>query len=323
MEAFVRPVGHLYKTQWKMPLLCALSLHLFILGASLVAPDIFQSRPKFAKIQMVNLVNLSLPAPPSTPKSAPPPQKKAQPQPKPAPAKKVVPKKKVAPKPVPPKKVVTPAKTVEPVAPDAPPKTISLNPKRKKIKKKIVQPQKKSTANRERAKRKAREIAQRLKQEALLEKEAQLAAERARLAQQALEEEKALLQKADELPDIPPVRQPSVTNTLAQRRGASSQNKSSAIEQQYTSTVGAIIESHWALPPDLENQSTLQAVAVIRVNRNGRIIDMFFEKKSANTMYNQFVVNTINASNPLPPIPAALDEQEIEFHMTFSPEGVR
>ncbi len=320
MEAFVRPAGHLYKTQWKMPLLCALSLHFFILGASLIAPDIFQSKPKIAKIQMVNLVNLSLPTPTSAPETAFPPQKKVQPQPKPAPAKKMEAKKKVAPKPVLPKKVETPAKTVES---DIPSKAISLNPERKKIKKKIVQPRKRSTANRERAKRKAQEIAQRLRQEALLEKEAQLAAERARLAQQALEEEKALLQKADNIPDIRPIKQPPITNSLAQRGGVSSQNHSNVIEQQYYSTVGAIIESHWALPPDLENQSTLQAIVVIRVNRNGRIIDMFFEKKSVNSMYNQFVVNTINASNPLPPVPAALDKQEVEFRMTFYPESIR
>ncbi len=331
MEASIRPAGHLYKTQWKMPLLCALSLHLFVFGGSIYAPEIFKTKPKFAKIQMVSLVNLAPPAPSKTSSSAPSRQKPAtpppakQPQPKPPPAKKEVTAKPVAP-------VKKAAKKIEkPVVDDAPTKTISVNPKKKKIKKIAPAKEKPKTkpkpdlkklrAEKERAQRKAQEIAQRLKKEALLEKEAQLAAERAKLAQQALEKERALL---EDFPDIPPARRLGQTGSPVkdqeQERGSSS--RSNVIADQYYSTVAAIIGSRWALPPDLEKQAQLRATAVIKVDRNGRIVGMFFEEKSTNTMFNQFVVNTINASNPLPPIPAALNKQEIEFGMKFSREGV-
>ncbi len=329
MEGFVRPVKRLSRAQWKLPLVCALLLHLVILFGSFYGSDIFKKKPKFARVQTVNLVNLAVPAASTKPPS--PVKKQAQaakPQPSPTTkteAKKTAPivKKKTVKK-----KMVAAETTVKSTPVDnAPPKKISLNPKRKKIKKKVAPSpkpvvKKQSKTDREEARKRAQELARRIRQEALLEKQAQLAEAQARLAEQALREERALLEKAQKtstLDSFP--SQPQKTDTTTQRGGAAG-GRSNIIADRYYATVKGIIQSHWALPPNLEKKRGLQAVVVIKINQNGQILDMFFEQKSPNTMFNQFVTNSINASTPLPPIPAALGVTEIEFGTTFSQEGV-
>ncbi|PIE88848.1 MAG: hypothetical protein CR997_14225, partial [Acidobacteria bacterium] len=168
----------------------------------------------------------------------------------------------------------------------------------------------------------ARKLKQEARREAQLENQALLAEIRAKLAEQALEEERDLFKKTSEIDDIPPAPEPPSQPDSTQSKPSSSLGSSGIIGHQYYTTVGAIIQSHWALPPNLENGADLQATLVIKINQNGKIIDMFFEKKSPNAMFNQFVTNSVNASDPLPPIPPALGLKEIEFEMFFSKEGV-
>ncbi len=320
MEAFGQPAGHLYTPQWKVPLFCAIFLHVIIFAGVFYAPEIFRTKPKFAKIQTVSLVNLAQPAASAKPAAS------GQRQPPARPPKKTATKK------TPVKTESVAGKTVAaPVADNAPPKAISVNPQKRKIKKQIAEPQKtvdrrQEQLKKERAQRRARELAQKLKEEARreaqLEKQALLAEIRAKLAEQALEEERDLFTKTSEIDDIPPAPEPPSQPDSPQGAQSSSSGSSGIIGHQYYTTVGAIIQSHWVLPPNLENEADLQATLVIKINQSGRIIDMFFEKKSPNAMFNQFVTNSVNASNPLPPIPPALGLKEIEFEMFFSKEGV-
>ncbi len=318
MEAFGHPAGHLHKTQWKIPLFCALILHLLIFVGGFYAPEFFKAKPKFAKIHTVNLVNLAQPAAPAKPASA---SKKRSAKPAP-PQKKAVTKRTAT------AKKTNGRKTVATTTTDnAPPKAISVNPKKRKIKKQLAEPKKtvdrkEEQIKKERARRKARELAQKLRREAQLEKQALLAEIKAKLAQQALEEERDLFERTNEIADIPPVPTPQQQSAPAKSAQSSATGGSGIIGHQYYTTIGAIIQSHWVLPPNLENEADLQATLVIKINQSGRIIDMFFEKKSPNTMFNQFVTNSVNASNPLPPIPPALGMKEIEFEMFFSREGV-
>ncbi len=324
MEAFGHSAGHLYKTQWKTPLFCALFLHVIIFAGVFYAPEIFRTKPKFAKIQTVSLVNLAQPAASTKPaaiRKKQPPAKPTRPQKK-APQKRTATAKKT---PVKTKSVAQKTVAASP-ADNTPPKAISVNPKKRKIKKQVVEPKKidrkQERLKKERAQRKARELAQKLKQEAQLEKQALLAEIRAKLAQQALEEERNLFKKTSEIPDIPPAPEPPQQSAPTQSGQSPSADSSGIIGHQYYTTVGAIIQSHWVLPPNLENEADLQATLVIKINQSGQIIDMFFEKKSPNAMFNQFVTNSVNASNPLPPVPPALGLKEIEFEMFFSKEGV-
>lgn len=325
MEVFTRPTDRYHKMQWKLPLFFVIFLHLLILLVSFYAPDLFKAKTKFAQIQTVRIVSMPAPQPaaPETTKPASPPKPELQKvEKKTAPIKNTVP---LAESPL--QKAAAP----EPASP----KTISLNPKKTKVKKKIVEPekpipnvQKKQNVERDRAREEMQKLAaelrreaQREKQQAELDKQARLAAEKARLAKEALEEERTLLR------NTPPTTAPVSSQTGGMGESTQVTNQpvgsvSNIIQQQYWATLVGTIQGNWAIPPTLENRSDLQATVVVTLTQNGRIIDSFFEKSSGNKIFDQFVQRSIDASNPLPPIPPAMGMQRIELGLNFSPKGV-
>ncbi len=307
MVVFSQPEDHFRKVYWKKPFFFAIALHLLVFCLSIYTPDFFRAKPNFAEVHTVNLVNFQAPPPPQETKAEQPPPVAESP--------KVPPSKKQAP--------IAAQQQPEPVIPDsAPPKEISLNPKKRKIKKNITKPKDLAARNnREKVRQKAKQLARQLQQEALLEQQARLAAEKARLAQQALEEERKLLRDSTKLLPVPGPLTPR--NQSGPTTGQLTANSSSIIESQYFATVVGIIQSHWAIPPNLGKRNDLQAIVIVIVNRDGRIVDMYMEKKSGNKIFDQFVEKSIDASNPLPPIPPAMNRQKIEFGLNFSPRGVQ
>ena len=89
--------------------------------------------------------------------------------------------------------------------------------------------------------------------------------------------------------------------------------------KQYLATVYQTIHDHWVLP-DLQNwDNSLEAVLVINIRKDGVITDSFFERKSANIYFNQFVLKAVKDSSPLPPFPAQLTENNFEIGLRFKP----
>lgn len=112
---------------WKLPFNLAVGIHVLVLLASLYLPGIFKSKPKFADIYTVSLVNIAepvAPAPPTKAQEPSPPKAVTKPPPVAAAPPKI---KKAEPVEEAPK-VVEQAETVEP----APPKAISLKPLKQK-----------------------------------------------------------------------------------------------------------------------------------------------------------------------------------------------
>ena len=338
---YPRPVDHFRKIEWKFPFICAISLHLLIVIGSVYAPEIFKAKPKFAEVYTVSLVNISTnpgasaEAPKSEVKPSPPAkiekevEKVKQPEKVPPPeikAEELKPEvKKVAPIA---DKIMKPTPEVE----KTPEKVISLAPRKQKVKKnvepepdpRVVEQQKRQEEARKRAqeKKEAEELARKQREKEFLEKQAQLAREKARLAQEALDEERALL------------RSSAATSSLANRQTNSPQRDnlpqgdggggtSSVIESQYYAAIKSKLLSYWALPVNLQNRPDLEATVVVTINNQGTIIDMFFEKRSGERVFDQFVEKTINAANPFPPMPAAMRKQQFEMGLKFSPKGIR
>lgn len=91
------------------------------------------------------------------------------------------------------------------------------------------------------------------------------------------------------------------------------------VTKSYLIAVNNQIQEYWVLP-DLQNwKDTLEAIIVIRVRRDGVVIDKKFEKKSENTYFNQFVEKTIQDASPLPTFPPGLNEKEMEIGLRFRP----
>lgn len=92
--------------------------------------------------------------------------------------------------------------------------------------------------------------------------------------------------------------------------------------RRYLIAVNNHVQEHWVLP-DLQNWADdLEAIMVIRVRRDGVVAKSFFEKKSSNLYFNQFVEKAIKEASPLPPFPIGLTDNEMEIGLRFRPGEV-
>ncbi|MFZ0451965.1 MAG: TonB family protein [Desulfatiglandaceae bacterium] len=92
--------------------------------------------------------------------------------------------------------------------------------------------------------------------------------------------------------------------------------------QIYKVEVETVIKGNWAYPAafmDPGKWKNLAAVVIIRVSRDGSILDSRFEKRSGNAGFDESVQKAIERSNPLPPFPEGYmktyDEIEINFNL--------
>jgi colicin import membrane protein len=92
------------------------------------------------------------------------------------------------------------------------------------------------------------------------------------------------------------------------------------IMEIYIMQVTERIRENWSYPATLgaEKDKDLEAVFVLRVNNEGKILMSWFEKKSSNALYDQSVAKAIERSDPLPPFPPSYHRSEEEFEITFN-----
>jgi colicin import membrane protein len=301
---------------WKLPLNLAIGFHIMVALTALYLPLLFESKPKFTDVYTVNLVNMSEPAaaPAAAPAPTPP---KASPK---APPKMI--EKTAAPVKIPPKTQAVPIAETKPVeaAPPAPPKAISLSPVKKKIKNKVVPPD--DTAQREREKREKEIERQNRQQLAESLRAEQTAIEEARLAAEEAEAERRLMEATQER--LAAIRsQVASSTTGTQASSGPSGGTTNALDAQYAAAVAARIQPFFQLPEIKTFDPSLVTVVVITINSNGEIADTRIEAGSGDAIYDQFVLKSLEAANPLPAIPPALRRQRIELGLKFSPSGIR
>ena len=79
------------------------------------------------------------------------------------------------------------------------------------------------------------------------------------------------------------------------------------------------IKQNWSFPVAMGGRSDLEAVVVLKVRRDGKILDRQFVKGSSNSVFDQSVLKAIERSDPLPPFPEGYvrrhDEIEINFNL--------
>ncbi|MGA7279273.1 MAG: TonB C-terminal domain-containing protein, partial [Desulfocapsaceae bacterium] len=61
----------------------------------------------------------------------------------------------------------------------------------------------------------------------------------------------------------------------------------------------------------------------INVEKNGTITKEYFQQRSNDPTFDQFVQKAIQQANPLPPIPPALRESSYEFVLRFTPGNIQ
>jgi TonB family protein len=142
------------------------------------------------------------------------------------------------------------------------------------------------------------------------------------LAHEALEAERNLLQPSQPVNTLNnvPARSPADANKQASTAAGGSKN---LLESQYLASVFNRLHQFWAPPEYLQQDPDLTAVVVITINLDGNIANMLFESKSGDRVFDQFVNSTIEAANPMPPIPAALKKQHFEIGLRFRPGSIQ
>jgi colicin import membrane protein len=307
----------LQPNEWKLPLNLAVGIHLLVLLGAMFLPGLFKAKPKFADIYTVSLINIAEPvaAPPATQSQAqaPSPAKEQESTPPPAPAppkaKKVAPIED-APEPVEP----TPAPT------PAPPKAISLKPLKQKIVKEIKEVKEKEVVPKKNDQdlKRVQKLAEALREEAVL-------TERARLAQEALEQERKVLAQSNKgrVTQTPTAESSSVGPPSPTNAAAVGSSSSNLIESQYQAAIASRLQQFWSIPEYLQKDPNLTAIVAITIKFDGDIANMVVESASGNRVFDQYVKKTIEDANPMPPIPPALKKQRYEIGFRFKPGSIQ
>jgi outer membrane biosynthesis protein TonB len=301
------PTSELPDNQWKKPLFLTFGVHVCFLLFGFFAPSFLHFPQKIPEVYTVNLftaADLGRPAPAAASRPAAPEAETPQPQ------------AKVAPEPVkpPPPAKTQPAPEPPAVAKDA----ISLKPIKTKEKpdiNKVKQLQEMLFA--EDRKKQAQDDAEKARAEA--DKKAKAAV--SQLAQSIKAGQQAAAGKAAATTATAATQ----ANTGTGNGTGSGAAGSIAIDEnlrRYLIAVNSQIQEHWVLP-DLQNwKENVEAIVIIRIRRDGCIVESSFKKKSDNVFFNQFVEKTLKLSSPLPPFPIGINQTEMELGLKFRPGEV-
>ena len=123
----------------------------------------------------------------------------------------------------------------------------------------------------------------------------------------------------------PPVTNPPVTNPPLTNLPLTSSLKSPSEREsklsEYYSKIWTKIKGMWTIPENLlKEMADLETVVVISTTRDGKIKEMWVEKRSGNALYDQMAIRAIKKAEPLPPIPKELGENTLEIGIRFLPD---
>ena len=102
--------------------------------------------------------------------------------------------------------------------------------------------------------------------------------------------------------------------------GAGSDTHVNPLEQKYYLDVKDKIYAAWNMPSTAAGKSNLEMDVVIRIRKDGKLVDVSVDKGSGNRIYDESVMRAVRVAEPYPPIPAALDRDSIEIAFAFKPE---
>lgn len=234
-----------------------------------------------------------------------------------------------------PASVQAPTVALAPEVSPTPTETISIKPLKQAIKKKVQEIFETRTETRtEDAKIRKEElnnITKKLQEAAKKEATAQEAIKQQR--QQATAREEARMAEADARIAAEDAKNAlhnqlrSATSAGTSRAASSSGDASSAqstgvLEQQYYATIMGHIQQY-CQPGDKTWEPYLLAVVSVIIASDGQIVSKTFDQESGDKLFDQSILKILEAANPLPPPPPALQKQRFEIGLRFKPSGIQ
>jgi TonB family protein len=90
--------------------------------------------------------------------------------------------------------------------------------------------------------------------------------------------------------------------------------------QQYALAVYNAIRRNWSIPEFLKSQK-LEAHLVLVLRRDGKVLDVQFERRSGQPLFDHSVESAVRKADPLPPFPEVYSPSKEEFSLRFRPDG--
>lgn len=91
---------------------------------------------------------------------------------------------------------------------------------------------------------------------------------------------------------------------------------------QYAASLNGRISSHWQLPGIVKTKPYLRTMLALTLRRDGSIEDMRIEEKSGDSFFDQSVIKALRNSEPFPGFPALMKQRTQEFVLSFTPQGL-
>lgn len=74
------------------------------------------------------------------------------------------------------------------------------------------------------------------------------------------------------------------------------------------------IQSNWSYP---EGKGGKEAIVIVKIDRSGKIVDLFFEKKSGDSLFDSSVYRAVKFSSPFAPLPEVWKHDYMELGIRF------
>jgi len=95
---------------------------------------------------------------------------------------------------------------------------------------------------------------------------------------------------------------------------------------KYYGIIWAKIQEEWTIPENLLKEKEMvdiETIIVLIIDRDGKVQNSWFEKKSGNTIYDQSAMRAIMKAAPFPPLPKELNMKSFDIGIRFSPDRKR
>jgi TonB family protein len=99
-----------------------------------------------------------------------------------------------------------------------------------------------------------------------------------------------------------------------------------SILNEYCGKIWTKVQEEWTIPENLLKEKEMvdiETIIVLIIDRDGKIQNSWFEKKSGNTIYDQSAMRAIMKAAPFPPLPKDLNMKSFDIGIRFSPDRKR
>ena len=161
-------------------------------------------------------------------------------------------------------------------------------------------------------------------QEALRKLQQELEEIRKKAALDEIRKKLAQREKVEKPPVEPPPLPPKLPAPPLPKVSAPAPSEPTSLESklsEYYNMLWTKIKEEWTLPENvLKERVDLETIIVVIIERNGKVLKTWFEKRSGNALYDQMAMRAIIKAEPMPPFPKDLTESTLEIGIRFFPE---